>query len=806
MVLVDISAAVLGGRTICSIEPSACDGSYTGTALRLSGLSLSGTIPCELASLSSLDILYLDVNQLSGTIPCELGRLAAASCIGLNENSLSGTIPCELGSLTTSLAVTSLSDNQLSGTIPYELGGMTALKALYLSDNSLSGTIPSLPACRQLLCLFDLFLNDNTLSGTIPCELGSLISPKLGLKTLSLSKNQLSGTIPCELGSLTVLRELYLFHNVLSGSIPSELDKLELLQQCLLTCAPGSSCSPSNLFACPVPVLPCASNVTCTWLPPRPPSPPLPPSPPPSPPAPPFPPPAPPFPPPVPTFPPPPPPSPPLQPSSPSPSFPLTGVFVACALVLSLVPMLYACVLLTRRRARQGRPASRRHGVFGCFSPLPSLRGRQGCDPGGDQRHAALLPGHDDDSAARTDGVRGDSGEGGERRDEADRQLGDRQLGLAALVGLGDRQLGDRQLGDRQLGAPTSPTSAAPCIPMCELRLLRSIGHGGFGTVHAASWLGTPVAIKRTRLCSLSSALFREGLVLTQLRHPCICSCFGVSELDGSHVLVLELMVGSLHQLLFTSPTLRLEAVQRCRIAQEIAAGIVYLHRNNFMHRDIKPANVLLDGMLHAKVSDFGVSKEAVSETVSPESPEFTALNGLHTGRCGTARYMAPEVADAPASNYEYSLSCDVYSYGVTVWELMLEERFPMPPRKGPLLDLPQPCEKLGALINACHYHDPAQRPSMNECADELAAILPRLPRETAQAVSGAAWQAARDVILEGSASSSTAETSHAANGRNGSMSFGTSKLEGQNFCQSVGSNGFGRRVMRGSGASSSSS
>jgi len=186
--------------------------------------------------------------------------------------------------------------------------------------------------------------------------------------------------------------------------------------------------------------------------------------------------------------------------------------------------------------------------------------------------------------------------------------------------------------------------------------------------------------------------------------------------------------------------------------------------------------------MLHAKVSDFGVSKPFVSL----ESPAVTPLQGLHacsllhTGGCGTARYMAPEVTGAHASYYEYSESCDVYSYGVTIWELMYNERFPTAPLEGPLRAPPPHCEGIGALVTACHHYHPDQRPAMHVCADNLADLLHKLPRETAQAVSGAAWQASRDAFMDGGASASCpvsmAESSYVANGRT-SGSLGTAKL-----------------------------
>ena len=60
--------------------------------------------------------------------------------LALPGNNLSGPLPAELGSLT-SLTTLDLSDNQLSGTIP-DLSSLTSLTTLNFGDNQLSGTIP----------------------------------------------------------------------------------------------------------------------------------------------------------------------------------------------------------------------------------------------------------------------------------------------------------------------------------------------------------------------------------------------------------------------------------------------------------------------------------------------------------------------------------------------------------------------------------------------------------------------------------------------------------------------------------------
>ena len=77
---------------------------------------------------------------------------------------------------------------------------------------------------------------------------------------------------------------------------------------------------------------------------------------------------------------------------------------------------------------------------------------------------------------------------------------------------------------------------------------------------------------------------------------------------------------------------------------------------------------MLLDDGFHAKVGDFGLAKLS-SDPASPE-PGEQKLSGTHTAGVGTKRYQAPEVGLPGGTPTEYSYSCDVYSYGLLLWEL----------------------------------------------------------------------------------------------------------------------------------------
>ena len=134
------------------------------------------------------------------------------------------------------------------------------------------------------------------------------------------------------------------------------------------------------------------------------------------------------------------------------------------------------------------------------------------------------------------------------------------------------------------------------------------------------------------------------------------------------------------------------------------------------IHRDIKSANVLLDDRMHAKVSDFGIST-----TFGPE----------HTAETGTYRCMAPEVI----THQRYDHHCDVFSYGVLLWEMThrqipfgkdsgLQAAFAVAvERRRPQVKLAPLLEAFGQVITRAWAHEPTIRPSMQSIVVDIMVI-----------------------------------------------------------------------------------
>jgi hypothetical protein len=169
-----------------------CDGSGRYLSLDLQENNLNGTVPSELAILSSsLNIINLRANQISGELPSSLQALMELEKLDLSSNSLDGTIPQELFDAT-SLRQLSLFENNLISTLPTQVGQLTRLELLDVGANQLTGSLPW--TLGQLTRLAGLSLIDNSFTGTLPQEL----SNAKRLQYLYVDSNDLRAPLPTD--------------------------------------------------------------------------------------------------------------------------------------------------------------------------------------------------------------------------------------------------------------------------------------------------------------------------------------------------------------------------------------------------------------------------------------------------------------------------------------------------------------------------------------------------------------------------------------------------------------------------------
>jgi Tol biopolymer transport system component len=207
------------------------------------------------------------------------------------------------------------------------------------------------------------------------------------------------------------------------------------------------------------------------------------------------------------------------------------------------------------------------------------------------------------------------------------------------------------------------------------------IGEGGMGQVYLATdtTLGRQVAIKILPDAFAADAdrlarFEREAKTLASLNHPHIAAIYGFEKSAGTHALVMELVEGEDLSQRIARGTIPLD--DALLIARQIAEALEAAHEQGIIHRDLKPANIKVRTDGTVKVLDFGLAKAmepaAGSSPSMSKSPTITTPAMTRTGMIlGTAAYMSPEQAAGKATDKR----ADIWSFGVTVWELLTGQR-----------------------------------------------------------------------------------------------------------------------------------
>uniref|UniRef100_A0A672JLR9 Protein kinase domain-containing protein n=1 Tax=Salarias fasciatus TaxID=181472 RepID=A0A672JLR9_SALFA len=189
-----------------------------------------------------------------------------------------------------------------------------------------------------------------------------------------------------------------------------------------------------------------------------------------------------------------------------------------------------------------------------------------------------------------------------------------------------------------------------------DILFYENCGGGSFGSVYRALWISRDKEVAVKKLLKIEN----EAEILSVLSHRNIIQFYGAIVEAPNYGIVTEYASGgSLYDYLSSDESEDIDMGQIMTWAAEIARGMHYLHSEapvKVIHRDLKSRNVVLTADKVLKICDFGASKFLTHTT--------------HMSLVGTFPWMAPEVIQSlPVSE-----TCDTFSYGVVLWEMLTRE------------------------------------------------------------------------------------------------------------------------------------
>lgn len=246
-------------------------------------------------------------------------------------------------------------------------------------------------------------------------------------------------------------------------------------------------------------------------------------------------------------------------------------------------------------------------------------------------------------------------------------------------------------------------------------RVERMLGRGGMGIVYVAvqSSLDRPVALKVLRPELAQDPAFverfrREGRMQAAIEHPHVLDVYEVGEVPSHGLfLAMRLVVGPTLAELMDSGGLDVD--RALSLLDQVGSALDAAHAAGLLHRDVKPQNILVDGVDHAFLADFGLSRVGTDPATSSRP------------MLGTVAYVAPEVirGDAPgpasdryafAATLYHCLTGDaVFPRGSDASVLYAHAEEPPPPISRRRADLPA---SLDSIFEQALAKDPARRPA----------------------------------------------------------------------------------------------
>ncbi len=192
----------------------------------------------------------------------------------------------------------------------------------------------------------------------------------------------------------------------------------------------------------------------------------------------------------------------------------------------------------------------------------------------------------------------------------------------------------------------------------------RLLGRGGMGSVYLAQDTvlnSSDIALKVlhpeiSENESHSKRFLREVELMRKINNPSVVRTYDVGIDKGLLYYAMEYVEGlPLEDLAKDKP---ISYHDLSEIIIKICEGLEAIHKEEVIHRDLKPANIMILEGNKVKITDFGVARNKNSDLT--RSDEII----------GSVVYIAPEIW----LGQKITSSCDLYSLGVILYELLVGE------------------------------------------------------------------------------------------------------------------------------------
>ncbi|XP_072220042.1 tyrosine-protein kinase Lyn isoform X2 [Leuresthes tenuis] len=252
-----------------------------------------------------------------------------------------------------------------------------------------------------------------------------------------------------------------------------------------------------------------------------------------------------------------------------------------------------------------------------------------------------------------------------------------------------------------------------------SIKMVKKLGAGQFGEVWMAYYNNTTkVAVKTLKPGTMTvEAFMEEANVMKTLQHDRLVRLYAVvTKIEPIYIITEYMSNGSLLDFLKSDTGCNQPLPKLIDFSAQIAEGMAYIEKENYIHRDLRAANVLVSESLLCKIADFGLARVI-------EDDEYSAREGAKF----PIKWTAPE-----AINYgSFTIKSDMWSFGVLLYEIITYGKIPYPGmtkgevissvQRGYRMPRPDNCpHELYDIMMSCWKNKPEDRPTFDYMQNTL--------------------------------------------------------------------------------------